>query len=135
MRKPKQKIKETSTVITIIALILFLPCTVMAGSLEPSAPPASTMKTLDEVEPRTPISSIPYSITQPGSYYLTGDLSTSSTTSHGIGISASNVTVDFMGYSLTGPGKSSGSIYDGIYSGLPISNVEIRNGTLREFGD
>ena len=52
-------------------------------------------------DPRTPISSLPYTITNSGSYYVTGNLESSS---HGIVIDASGVTVDLMGFSLTRDG-------------------------------
>ena len=44
------------------------------GSLTPPGAPAETMKTLEQVEPRTPVSSLPFTITQSGSYYLTTTL-------------------------------------------------------------
>src|SRR5215207_11600534 len=44
------------------------------GTLTPPGAPAQTMKTLDQVEPRKPISSLPFTITQPGSYYVTSNL-------------------------------------------------------------
>ena len=51
----------------------------------------------DEV--RTPISSLPYTISQPGSYYLTGNLDGSS---GGIDIIVDNVTLDLMGFTIDG---------------------------------
>jgi len=55
----------------------------------------------ERTDPRTPISSLPYTINGPGSYYVTGNLSS---TEDGIIIQSSGVTVDLMGFSLTGDG-------------------------------
>lgn len=106
----------------------------MAGDLGPSAAPAPTMKTLDEVEPRIPIpgSATPaaqFTINSSGSYYLQGDRHCTGT---GIRVNTDNVTIDLMGYNVIGPGQGAGS-----YSGISMSsrgNVEIHNGTVRNFG-
>ncbi|MHC4623986.1 MAG: right-handed parallel beta-helix repeat-containing protein [Planctomycetota bacterium] len=131
------KQKKTKIVVSVLALaaILVFSLFAMAGSLEPSAPPGPTMKTLDEVEPRIPLSqqTTPgdafylYVITKPGSYYLTEDTTATRT---GIKVDADNVTIDLMGYNLIGtPSELLGF---GVYmSGR--SNVEIRNGTVRDF--
>jgi len=82
---------------------------------------------IEETEPRIPISSLPYTIDTSGSYYLTSDLTSEA---DGIIVNADNVTIDLMGFSLIGTG--SGTTY-GIYMD-GRSNVEIRNGTVRDFG-
>jgi hypothetical protein len=81
------------------------------------------MKTLDEVEPRIPISSLPFAISESGSYYLTGNLRTRG---NGITVTANDVTIDLMGYAITGGNGNGIDIFGCI-------NVEIRNGTIRKF--
>ncbi len=76
---------------------------------------------------RTPINSLPYTISQSGSYYVTGNLDGSS---GGITILSSDVTLDLMGFTLDG----GGSINDeGIYISI-VDNVTIKNGAIRGFG-
>ncbi len=114
-------------VVAILVILAVLPWTAGAGNLNPPGAPASSMKTLSEVEPRTAISAAT-TISVPGSYYLTGNLLVSSGV--GITVAADNVTIDLMGYALLG----SGSATDGIHLGSQ-NNVEIRNGTVATFTD
>lgn len=122
------------------------------GSLTPPGAPAPTMKTLDQLdekmseattkleqihakqnvadakaEKRTPISSLPFTINAPGSYYLTGNLTSTSASANGITITASDVTVDLMGFLLRNSVATSGN---GIHSADTIQNVTVRNGSV-----
>ena len=111
----------------------------VAGPLSPPAGPvASTYKTLTEVEPRTPISlaTTPgdadslFKITQPGSYYLTGNI-TGVAGRHGIEIAASGVTLDLNGFALRGVVGS----FDAVTAGLHgLENIAVVNGTVKDWG-
>ncbi len=104
-----------------------------AGDLTPPAGPvAPTMKPLDQVEPRTPVQSLPGSetavhvISQPGSYYLTADLVAQSGL-NGIEIVSSDVSLDLCGFSLIGPLYSG----NGIVAGTGWRRILVRNGRVQ----
>ena len=124
------KQKRTKVLVSLLALagLLVFSMFTMAGDLEPPGAPGSTMKTLDEVEPRIPISQsdIPLTINESGSYYFTEDINSAN---NAITVAADDVTIDLAGFTLAGP--DSGTNY-GIYMS-ERSNVEIRNGTVRDF--
>lgn len=102
------------------------------GSLTPPGAPAETMKTLTQVEPRIPISSAPYTVSQPGSYYLTTNLTC---TGHGVIITSSRVTLDLMGFALAGDrGVSDYGIFLDGATNAPLSHVVVRNGITCNFG-
>lgn len=109
---------------TILVLSLILALSAYGqGPLTPPGAPAPTMKTLTQVEPRTPIGSLPFSITAPGSYYVTTNLSVAS--GNGIDISASDVTLDLTGFTLRG-----GLSGYGIYVSAAATNLSVLNGSL-----
>jgi len=74
----------------------------------------------------TPISACGGTINTSGSYYVTGNLSTTGTC---ITVTAINVTIDLMGFVLTG--DVSGTDY-GVYINN-VSNVEVKNGSITNF--
>ncbi|CAN5859136.1 hypothetical protein BH11PLA1_BH11PLA1_18080 [soil metagenome] len=108
-----------------------------AGPLAPPAGPVtSTSRPLGEIEPRTPIgpATTPgdatslYRITQPGSYYLTGNIQ-GVAGKHGILIAASDVTLDLNGFTLRGVGGASQG-FSGIAGDPAFARTVLRNGTI-----
>lgn len=109
--------------------------TALAGPLSPPlGPVAPTLKTLSEVEPRIAINatntpgtaSETFLITQPGSYYLTSNI-TMSPSKNAIAISTNDVTIDLNGYTITG-------VTNGFFSIVAYNAVEritVRNGSFR----
>ncbi len=123
----------------ILALAAILPASLThAGPISPPAGPiVPTMKTLQQVEPRIPIGpdTTPgdvvalYKITQPGSYYLTGNI-TGVPGKYGIEIAAQNVTLDLAGFTLQGvPGSLSG-----IAQTVHADHVRILDGFIDGWG-
>lgn len=108
------------------------------GSLTPPAgAPGPTMKTLDQVEARTPavagapgVSILPSGtivLAQSRSYYLTYNVGVSQAGAHGIHIQASNVTLDLNGFGIYSVGNA--VLGNAIEIGANV-NVHIRNGSI-----
>jgi parallel beta-helix repeat protein len=117
--------KRTIALALTTGLLLLASWLSAQGPLTPPGAPAPTMKTLDQVEPRTPISSLPFTIASAGSYYLTGNLTGGA--GGGILIGATGVTLDLMGFEVVG------GTGDGISVSAGRSNIVIRNGTVRNW--
>ncbi|MBX3323349.1 MAG: right-handed parallel beta-helix repeat-containing protein [Phycisphaeraceae bacterium] len=113
--------------------------TAHAGPLNPPPGPiAPTGKTLTEVEPRIAINATntpgtadaTYRISQPGSYYLSGNL-VGQPDKYGILIESSDVSIDLGGFAVLGVG--------GIFTGIAANsgqyrNIIVRNGIVRNWG-
>jgi hypothetical protein len=81
----------------------------------------------------TPISSLPFVITTPGAYYLTGNLSDNSG-DHGIEIQVDDVTIDLNGFILSGDPNGNSGGRSGI-DAATWSGVTVRNGIVRNWND
>ena len=111
---------------------------VLAG---PIIPPAGPVAPTPGPEPRVAINltNTPgdadslFRITQPGSYYLTGNVA-GVAGKHGIEVAATRVTIDLMGFELVGNGAA--SAFDGItYVGSADGSFTVLNGCIRNWGD
>jgi parallel beta-helix repeat protein len=117
----------------VISSFLLLPSAFPQGSLTPPGAPAPTMKSLDQVEARTPIDptqpgfTLPFTITQPGSYYFTANITATGSVA-GIIVAADDVRLDLNGFALTGGGGGSAR---GIDVPAARKNLHIYNGTTR----
>lgn len=134
MKSPTHNVSRLALSLVVLGAFVW----VYAGNLTP--PPGRitpTMKTLVEVEPRRAIETLGgddtalYVLTEPGSYYLTGNL-TGQAAKHGIKIAASDVMLDLAGFTLDGVEGSLSGIVRGQGGG---NRVVIRNGVVRNWGE
>lgn len=98
-----------------------------AGDLNP---PSGAIMPTDRTTINGQVVTLPYTISTPGSYVLTSNI-TGVSGQHGIIIDADDVTLDLNGFTLIGvPGS-----LDGVT--VPVSlttNLAVRNGTVRDWG-
>src|SRR5208282_3674210 len=125
MKNAKAKINNAISVLFLLSTfttfyVAQLSTAFAQGSLTPPGAPAPTMITLSQIEPRTPISSAPFTITNPGSYYLTTNVTVSS--GNGIIIAASDVTLDLGGFTIfsTDPANTGQGISFGVHTNITI---------------
>lgn len=120
-----------------LAAALTFAATALAGPLTPPpGPPAPTSKTLNQVEPSTPVDTLPgnanalHIISEPGAYHLTGNIEAANL-ARIIEITSTGVTLDLRGFRVRGD-----STVDAIIESNNIG-ITIRNGTISggdEFG-
>jgi parallel beta-helix repeat protein len=131
--------KNSCRIITFVLVGLGVELSALAQvNLNPPGPPAPMFKTLDQVQPRIPIganttpgdSACLFKITQPGSYYLTTNI-TGEASKSGIQIWSSGVTLDLMGFEIGGVSGSFNGISVPVGS---VTNITIRNGSIYNWG-
>ncbi|HLP84905.1 MAG TPA: right-handed parallel beta-helix repeat-containing protein [Phycisphaerales bacterium] len=123
----------------VLASLAFNAASVAGPINPPAGPVTSTGKTLTEVEPRIAINAVNtpgnannvFVISQPGSYYLTGNVQGVSG-KQGILIPAgvNNVTIDLNGFHLQGVAGS----LSGIQLPGNSKNITVRNGVIDGWG-
>jgi hypothetical protein len=79
---------------------------------------------------QTPISSLPFTISAAGGYYLTGGLVYSASTGNAITVNANNVTIDLNGHYLIC--SASANTATGIFASNKL-NCRVRNGEILNF--
>lgn len=123
-------------------LWLSAPAGFAQGVLTPPGAPGPTMKTLAQIEPRTPVATNTtpgdannlYIITQPGSYYLTANLFGSGS-ANGIEILTNNVTLDLNGFLLQSTPTNVAFVpNDAVYIPANQTNITVRNGLVSGWG-
>jgi len=118
------------------------------GSLTPPGGPAPTMKTADQIEPRTIVNAAntpgdttnSFIISKSGSYYLTTNI-LGTTGKSGIEITTNDVTLDLNGFTLQGVAGSVNGVnfigdtsFLGFTTSYARTNITVRNGIIRNWG-
>ncbi|MGD0652423.1 MAG: right-handed parallel beta-helix repeat-containing protein [Verrucomicrobiia bacterium] len=112
-----------------VALLLCAQPAFSQGSLTPPGPPVPMMRTLEQVEPRIPITNLPWTVSGPGSYYVVTNLVGDAVNPDGIVVQASDVTIDLKGFTLQG-GVGGGC---GINVTNAVKNLKVFNGVIRDW--
>ncbi len=132
MKIPLKLLISGLTLLALSTLNSQLSTAFAQGSLTPPGAPAATMKSLDQVyarlDARTAITNTAstYTISVPGSYYLTTNLTVSS--GNGININASGVTLDLNGFTISSTLASAS--WTGVALNTPLSDITIVNGHI-----
>ncbi len=112
------------------------------GSLTPPfGAPVPVMKSLDQVEARTPLvagqpgvtvgAAGNITITAPGSYYLTTNLTVTAANVHGINVGTHHATIDLNGFTITMTNLANSGLIAGVnVAGINGQQVTVRNGSI-----
>lgn len=115
------------TLISVTLAALGAGAFIMAAG--PLDPPPGLVKATGPVHLNEQWTTLPYTISKPGSYLLTSNL-TGVPGQHGVVIAADGVTLDLNGFALIGvPGSSSG-----VYAQTAVKDLHVRNGTVQSWG-
>lgn len=126
--------KVVTTALFLFSSFLVLPSAFSQGPLTPPGPPEPRFKTLDQIEPRKDIATLPggggfnYVITQSGSYYLTANLAIDKT--NGLRVAARGVTIDLNGFQIR---RTVGGGGIAISIDANAEEVTIKNGSINAF--
>ena len=126
-RSMKSQFKHAALALLLSTINYQLSTCFAQGSLAPPGAPAPTMKSLDQIEARTPISSAPFTISSSGSYYLTENLNV--TTGDAITITTSQITLDLNGFTISSTAPSATG--SGILLGSSVTDIAIFNGHIK----
>jgi parallel beta-helix repeat protein len=130
VEKTKKKL-----VISLLALACILMFQTFCLAQDPNVPdkPDPNLPAEPNVQPGpVPITELPFTITESGSYCLTQNLTHTDRYTDAIVVDANNVTIDLCGFSIVGPTTSYNETCCGIYMDMH-GNIEIRNGTITNF--
>lgn len=107
---------SVATVFAVDGVVLIDQTRALAGNVTPGDAPG-----------------FPVTITQPGSYRLSGNLNVPAD-AFGIVIQSDHVTIDLNGFRIAGEGGGLGiATLNNFNVGLPLSGIAVRNGTITHF--
>lgn len=119
----------------LLSLVLLSSPSILAqGALTPPGAPSATMKTLEQIEPRIDVATLPGDVThlhvisEPGSYYLSENIEVG--LQSGINIHSPDVTLDLNGFQIVSVSGNGGY---GIYIGDWMDRTTVRNGSIAGF--